>query len=447
MTKSFGLVGASVLASSLAVFCAAPGPPAPPRAENGAGAGDSLELRNGRWFDGTAFSAPRTMYAVGGRLTAARPPRVGTVRDLAGGYVVPPFAEGHNHWLEPRAVDAYVAMYLRDGVFYLKDQANASVIRRRLKAALNRPTTVDFVSSNEGWTGPGGHPMQIAMQFLQFGSFPPQWTEKDLDRNVVNEVDSVSDVDSRWPGFLAGRPDFVKVFLLYSEEYEKRKEDPAFQFHRGIDPRLVPEIVRRAHAQGLRVSAHVYSAADFHNALAGGVDDVAHMPGTGYDEKMGVAAFRISEADARLAGERGVTVTTTLSWLGEQMGEDAAAAQAVLENVVRPNVALLKRWRVPILVGSDQFRQSPAPEAMLLSRLGLFSNAELLAMWCETTPRAIFPKRRIGRLDEGFEASLLVLDGNPLEDFSATARISLRVKQGVVLPEPAAVVFPELPGS
>jgi len=428
------------------VSCAAP-PARGPGGAPPASTASSIELRNGRWFDGKQFSPARTMYAVDGRLTAARPARVHAVRDLAGGYVVPPFAEGHNHWLEPRAIDAYVAMYLREGVFYLKDQANASVIRRRLDAQLNRPTTLDFVSANEGWTGPGGHPTQIAMQFLQFGSFPAEWTEKDLDRNVVNEVASVSDVDSRWPGFLAGRPDFVKVFLLYSEEYEKRRDDPAYRFHRGIDPRLVPEIVRRAHERGLRVSAHVYTAADFHNALAGGVDDVAHMPGTGYDEKLGVAAFRITEADVRLAAERGVTVTTTLSWLGEQMGEDAAAAQAVLENVIRPNVALLKRWRVPLLIGSDQFRQSSAPEAMLLSRLGLFSNAELLAMWCETTPRAIFPERRIGRLAEGFEASLLVLDGDPSQDFSATARISLRIKQGVVLPEPDALPFPALAGS
>ncbi len=32
-------------------------------------------------------------------------------------------------------------------------------------------------------------------------------------------------------------------------------------------------------------------------------------------------------------------------------------------------------------------------------------------------------------------------------DFSATARISLRIKQGVILPEPRTVPFPELPGS
>jgi imidazolonepropionase-like amidohydrolase len=286
--------------------------------------------------------------------------------------------------------------------------------------------------------------MQIALQFLKFGSFPAAWTEKDLDGNVVNEVASAADIDRKWPGFIAGRPDFVKVFLLFSEQFATRKDDPQYRFKRGIDPALVPEIARRAHAAGLRVSAHVYTAMDFHNALAGGVDDVAHMPGTGYDPKLGPAAFRISEADARLAGQRRVTVTTTLSWLADEMESDAAAAGRLVEEVIRPNVALLRKSGVTLLLGSDSFRHSPADEAMLLAKLRLFSNGELLKMWCETTPRAIFPGRRIGRLEAGYEASFLVLEGDPLADFGNTGKISLRVKKGLVLPRPEPLEFPAL---
>jgi hypothetical protein len=402
-----------------------------------------IELRNGRWFDGSGFRE-RTTYVVGRSFAAARPPRIASSVDLRGGWVVPPYGEGHNHWLEPEAIAAYDAMYLRDGVFYLKDMANAEVVRRRLDAALNRPTTVDFVSANQGWTGPGGHPYQIALQFLKFGSFPKEWTEKDLDRNVVNVVASPEDVEARWPGFLAGRPDFVKVFLLYSEEHAKRRDDPAFLYQRGIDPALVPVIAAKAHAAGLRVAAHAYSAADFRNALNGGADDIAHFPGTGWDAKLGDAAFRITPDDAALAARRGATVTTTLSWLGEQMESDPAQARHVLDAVIRPNLDLLRRAGVTILLGSDQFRKTPAVEAALLARLGLFSNAELLRMWCETTPRAIFPRRRIGRLEDGYEASLLVLTGDPLADFANTSRISMRMKQGEMLPPPAEVPLPPL---
>jgi imidazolonepropionase-like amidohydrolase len=41
--------------------------------------------------------------------------------------------------------------------------------------------------------------------------------------------------------------------------------------------------------------------------------------------------------------------------------------------------------------------------------------------------------RRIGRLAPGYEASLLVLDANPLAEFSNVKRIRLRMKQGELI--------------
>jgi imidazolonepropionase-like amidohydrolase len=55
-------------------------------------------------------------------------------------------------------------------------------------------------------------------------------------------------------------------------------------------------------------------------------------------------------------------------------------------------------------------------------------------MLVETTPQAIFPSRKIGRLDEGYEASLLVLRGDPLKDLERLGDVRLRIKQGRVLP-------------
>jgi imidazolonepropionase-like amidohydrolase len=70
------------------------------------------------------------------------------------------------------------------------------------------------------------------------------------------------------------------------------------------------------------------------------------------------------------------------------------------------------------------------PEAIYLSSLGVYSNAELLRLWTEVTPQSIFPNRQIGRLARGYESSFIVLDGDPLADFSNVKRIKLRVKQG-----------------
>src|SRR6476659_8179288 len=58
------------------------------------------EYRNGEWFTGSAFAA-RPVYVVGDVFQSRRPARVDTTIDLAGGYVVPPFADAHQHLVEP----------------------------------------------------------------------------------------------------------------------------------------------------------------------------------------------------------------------------------------------------------------------------------------------------------------------------------------------------------
>src|SRR5829696_3623086 len=85
-------------------------------------ASGAVEYRGGRWFDGTRF-ATRTMYVVDGTFRTRRPARVDRVVDLAGGYVVPPFADAHQHIVDPR-IDNVIRAYLRDGIFYVRDQSN-----------------------------------------------------------------------------------------------------------------------------------------------------------------------------------------------------------------------------------------------------------------------------------------------------------------------------------
>jgi hypothetical protein len=378
------------------------------------------EYRGGRWFDGTRFVA-RTMYVADGMLRERAPVRVDEVVDLAGGYVVPPFADAHQHLVDPR-IGATIRAYLGAGIFYVRDQANAAVGRRMFHAQLNRPTAFDYVSPNQGWTSPGGHPVEV-LRRAPPGPMAAMMRER-MDPDFVMQVDTAADVTSRWPYFLAGdpRPDFVKVFLLHSEDYARRRADPRFEGNRGIDPALVPVIVRLAHRAGLKVSAHVFTAADFRNALDGGVDWIAHLPGGRGDP----APFLLTDADARRAKERGVTVVTTVGQHG-----DAALTDQLMRSQYAHNITILRSHGVPLLLGSDVIGGTAVTEAAALARSGLFTNLELLRMWSVTTPRAIFPGRRIGRLRDGYEASFLVLEGDPLADFGNTSRIVRRVKQGV----------------
>jgi imidazolonepropionase-like amidohydrolase len=273
--------------------------------------------------------------------------------------------------------------------------------------------------------------MQIVKQFAQMGAFPATWSEDALvDRNALLVVATEKEIDERWDLLRAAHPDFVKVFLEFSEEYEQRRNDSSSKYLRGIDPKLVPYIVRRAHRDGLRVSAHVYSATDFRNAVAAGVDLIAHMPGTGSGESKELQRFLITDEDARKAARQQVTVITTLGWIDDLREEDKERAAIVERDVIAPNVEKLRRNGVRIIVGSDQFRETPLAELDMLHRLG-FSNQAVLRMAVVDTPRAIFPSRKIGALSDGFVANFLVLDANPLEELTNVRRIAMRIKEGM----------------
>jgi imidazolonepropionase-like amidohydrolase len=86
-----------------------------------------------------------------------------------------------------------------------------------------------------------------------------------------------------------------------------------------------------------------------------------------------------------------------------------------------------------VAIGSDSYRQTSLAEALNLQKLGAFDNRTLLKMWCETTATTIFPKRKIGYLKNGYEASFLVLSDNPIQDFANVQKIEKRFKQGEFL--------------
>lgn len=421
--KSVGLLLATLLLSSLI------GPLTNVKAQTPLPRKESYEFTNGQWFDGSGFRR-RVFYSINGILTLKKPGRIDKGFDLQNGYVIPPFAEAHNHWLEPQRVDEYIQNYLSDGVFYVKDEANMPYIVSQFREKLNRPTSVDFITAMQGFTGSGGHPLEVIRQFHQMGILPQEWSESDFDGKAVMIVNDAKDIPSRWSLLLESKPDFVKVFLNYTGPGETRKDNPK---KTGLDPKFLPEIVRLAHKAGLYVSAHISTAMDFHNALVGGVDEIAHLPFIDFQKELGNEHFLISETDARLAARHGVRVITTLGWLRADLGDDPQREKEARMQVVIPNLRLLKRHGVKLVVGSDQFRQTSLPEILLIFSLNVFTNLELLKMSCEVTPQAIFPKRKIGFLREGYEASFLVLDGNPLTNFEQIKNIKSRFKQGYLL--------------
>lgn len=393
----------------------------------------AIAFVGGRWFDGTGFRE-RTMYSANGFFVASLSGKPDTVIDLAGAYIVPPFADAHNHNVEfygDARARAVVAKYLAAGVFYDQNPLTLERARAGMAGLVNVPTGVDVIWAVGGLTGNGGHPTGLFLRNLKAGVF----TESDGEGAMFFAIDSLADLDRKWPVLLAKRPDFVKTFLLYSEEYAKRRDDSAYFNWRGMNPAVLAEVVRRAHGRGLRVMAHIETAADFHNALVAGVDEIGHMPGFRGNEQSrlpDIAPYIIADEDAALAAKRQVIVITTLQQGAALYAADGpdSIERRQFERLNVRNLSTLKRHGVRLAIGSDNYRETSVPEARYLASVGVFSNLEVLRMWSETTPLAIFARRKIGRLEPGYEASFLALDANPLLDFANTGRIRLRMKQG-----------------
>jgi imidazolonepropionase-like amidohydrolase len=419
-----------------------------------------IALTNGVWFDGKSFQ-PRTTYSVNGTLSFTAPARIDRTIDLSGTWVVPPFAEAHNHNIdgavEARSLAA-IRKYAADGVFYAKIQGNYPLTdEQRGRLPINRPGAPDVAFAQAFITATGGHPSFLHEEILLRQGYYPGLTKEELRDKVYFTIDTEDELAAKWPRILALRPDFIKTNLWYSDEFERRRNDPAFAGRRALDPRVLQRIVERAHDGGIRVSAHIVNGADFRTAVNAGVDEIVHVPAAGVfpaveqriyqvaTNALDEAAIRqiaadlarvdpadpstspLRREDARLAAQRGTVVVTTLAL----SMRSPAPLLPLIRTAQIASLRTLIGSNVTVALGSDNISDSSVLEAEHLYSLGVVDSLALLKLWTEDTARSIFPQRRIGFLRDGYEASFLALEGNPLVDWRNVRRIKLRFKQGV----------------
>lgn len=400
-------------------------------------AGAHTMWKNGRWFDGSKFVA-RTMYSTeGGLLSTTRPRKITQTVDLNGGFVVPAYGDAHHHGIDGApGLDEKIAAFLRDGIFYVKNpNVIPDLLTSEVRSKINHPRSIDVAFANGGITGTGGHPGPLHHRLAANGVFPGLTPEHMPERAYFN-IDSIEALDSSWPKIIAGKPDFIKVFL--NGRARIREGDEAGT-KVGVSPQVLEALIARAHSAGLRVTAHVDTAEDFTIAVRAGVDELGHMPAYDPTGRSGPDLFLITDDSAAEAARRKVTVVPTASVsqrLGGKRWTEKQRAAAL--DVHRRNLAVLKKHEVSLAAGSDGI-SGEAPlvtaksEIEFLGDLGTMTNLELLGMWAVDTPRTIFPNRKIGHLRSGYEANFLVLEADPLTDARNLHKIRLRVKLGHVL--------------
>jgi imidazolonepropionase-like amidohydrolase len=401
-----------------------------------------VQWRNALWFDGDRF-LPGDRWSVDGVFVERAPARIDRTVDLAGRHVVPAYGDAHHHGIDSEeAIDDKVTVFLEAGVFYVKNpNVIPELVTPAVRAKLNRPASIDVVFSNGGLTSPGGHPAPLHAYLASIGVFRGLGPA-DMEGRAYFTLADEAELEAKWPRILAGKPDFIKAFLLFSEAHDGKaplRRETDGEAHKGLDPRLLAAIVRKARQAGLRVTCHIDTARDFEHAVEAGVDEINHLPQPDPRFSPDLSAYAISPAVARKAAAKGITVVTTASTTERLSPSLPVGWLLPMRRNQAQNLRVLGEAGVAIAIGSDGISGerrfvTARDEAKFIADHRLLDPLRLLRAWSVDTPRTIFPRRRLGELRAGFEASFLVLDGDPLDDPENLHRIGMRVKSGTLLP-------------
>ncbi|MFB7088445.1 amidohydrolase family protein [Streptomyces sp. NPDC056296] len=352
--------------------------------------GDKVALTNVRVFDGDRVTTPRTVVVDNGRIGISA---LGARRiDCAGAVLLPGLIDSHVH--------------LRD--VNTLHQLAGSGVTTGLDMACFPPSVVDSLR---------GLPGLPDIRSAGTPAVAPGSPQSRLPTFPADAVLTGPDQASRFVrARIAEGSDYIKIII----------DEP------GLTPETIEAVTTAAHSFGKLVMAHATTTAMAERALDADVDMIHHVP---LDNALP------AEVAARYAATGTVAVPTLTMMEGFAglgiPGMDYAAAEG--------SVAALRRAGARILAGTDAnstpgipvqppFGSSLHHELELLVRTGLTTLEALRAT--TSLPARSFGLRDRGVIRPGYRADLLLVDGDPLADITATRAVR-RVWVGGVEYSPA----------
>ncbi|MCB0523637.1 MAG: hypothetical protein H6576_01985 [Lewinellaceae bacterium] len=394
----------------------------------GQSTGKTYEFRNGLWFNGEGFTE-NTWFVVNGLLSKKAPETVDSIIDLSGHWVVPPFADANCFSIadNPNAENV-LDFYMNEGVFYLQIIGNTQEGREAVSQMLENPIKPDATFSNGGITCSLGYP------FLKYEGpangikNPANWGAE-YDRLKLSQkslgngywfIDNKDALNANWKKILAQKPDFISINLL-DVANNGGKEG------KGLSKEMAKMIVKKAHKSKLRVVAYAETANDLRLGISLKVDGFANLPGYNWDGTGDGSKYELKNDDLKKLAKKKIPVVTLFSHSQTVAGrKDAKEA----------NAELLKKMfdsGVNIVMGSDDPQRTIRSELNYWYSLGVMDNLKVLKVLCENTPNAIYPKRKIAKFANGYEANFLVLGSDPIQNLLKARIAVFKVKQGEII--------------
>jgi imidazolonepropionase-like amidohydrolase len=339
----------------------------------------------------------------------AGPSGVRTV-DLGGRFLAPGLMDAHVHIdSEGAALQA-----LQSGVTTMRSMGTAhyaDVGMRELQRS-------GFASTPE-YLAAGYH---IRPQMAE-GFFQDHPGLGDLDDGGVSGSDAVRRVTR---AMVARGVDFVKTNA--TERAGLPNTDPRKQL---FDAEEIGVMVEEAARGGISVAAHAHGDAGGRAAVEGGVRSIEH--GT-----------YLSQATLRMMAERGTFLVPTIAIVRDLTipgGDYDNAVLNVRGRHMLPRVQEMARMAhdlgVKIVAATDtgygpNSTTTLAHELMELVEIGM-SPLEALQAATTTAAELFSAEDRIGRIAPGFEADLIVLERNPIDDIAVVQDVLMVVSDGNVI--------------
>lgn len=185
----------------------------------------------------------------------------------------------------------------------------------------------------------------------------------------------------------------------------------------------IEAVVEEATKYGTHTAAHAHGAEGIKNAIRAGVRTIEH--GTLADD----------EALTMMA-DRGIYLTSTLSsnfWMlsasrGNGIPQFMLEKAQEISRIRRETLSRAIAMGVPVVMGTDagtpdNFHGKNAMELVRYVQEGLMSEMEAIRASTRTAAEALDQGDRIGTLEPGKQADLLVLETDPLRDIECLVRL------------------------
>jgi imidazolonepropionase-like amidohydrolase len=172
--------------------------------------------------------------------------------------------------------------------------------------------------------------------------------------------------------------------------------------------------VEEAHAFGRYVCAHAYTPAAITRAAKAGVRTIEH-------------GNLIDDASAKLMAEKGMFLVANLVTYFEMkkhaaeygMGADMLAKNDLVIDGALKSLEICKRHGVPVAYGTDLLGPLQVAQSEEFSlRAQVLSPAEIIRSATTIGAKIVRQEGKLGCLEPGAFADLLVVDGNPLDDLT-----------------------------